>query len=38
MIALGTGMAVLCGAILALLVTLITFRQGGDADLAPATN
>jgi DHA1 family inner membrane transport protein len=25
-------------AILALLVTLITFRQGGDADLAPATH
>ena len=24
--------------IFALLVTLITFRQGGDADLAPATN
>ncbi|NWD91061.1 MFS transporter, partial [Pseudomonas sp. K5002] len=25
-------------AVLALLVTLITFRQTGDADLAPATN
>jgi DHA1 family inner membrane transport protein len=25
-------------AVLALLVTLITFRQGGNADLAPATH
>jgi DHA1 family inner membrane transport protein len=25
-------------AVLALLVTLITFRQNGNADLAPATN